>query len=352
MNAYQIPQNSDVTTRHRKINTGDLPHIRSDYGNGTDDGFKAGTNALVVFNPAAGGGRAIKRWEVQKPYLIRNYTPHIVETDHSGTWKHVVEKSIKQGIRVFIAAGGDGTIHALVDALVRLSPENRLEEFTLGAIGLGSSNDFHKPVARRINGIPARIGRETTSRDICRIRFSSPDAPTQTQTRYFLVSASIGMAAEANGFFMYGNPLMRWLKSRWTAGAIYYATLHTLVNYRNLPAELKLTDSRINDCKITNLSIGKTPWVSGNFRYDTPVCDHDGKLTINLSENLSRAGIMKLLWDLSQGKFLNGPHRHYWKKSQLTIETRHPVHLELDGEIYRTSYATFDVLDQKINICT
>ncbi len=53
--------------------------------------------------------------------------------------------------------GGDGTVHALVEALALAPRRPPLDHLTLGAVGLGSSNDFHKPVGRRVGGVPVRL---------------------------------------------------------------------------------------------------------------------------------------------------------------------------------------------------
>lgn len=53
-----------------------------------------------------------------------------------------------------IAVGGDGTVNLLAQALLE-SVEWR--EISLGALGTGSSNDFHKPRRKRFHGLPARL---------------------------------------------------------------------------------------------------------------------------------------------------------------------------------------------------
>ena len=68
--------------------------------------------------------------------------------------------ALARGTRVFIAAGGDGTAHALLNALVDAPGRPPLDALALGAVGLGSSNDLHKPVRhahRRRPRAPRRL---------------------------------------------------------------------------------------------------------------------------------------------------------------------------------------------------
>ena len=113
--------------------------------------------AVVLLNPAAGGRRRLARWWRARGSLAAVCEPRVVETDLAGKWRAAVRREIEDGTRLFIAAGGDGTVSALADELVWARGRIPLGEFTLGAVGLGSSNDFHKPFGRAVGGVPVRI---------------------------------------------------------------------------------------------------------------------------------------------------------------------------------------------------
>src|SRR5437016_2873987 len=98
---------------------------------------------LVVLNPNAHGGRARQLWH----RITRPAGWTVVDRDYSGA----VSSAVHNGERSFVAAGGDGTVNALLNAIVACENRPPLEEFTLGAVGLGSSNDFHKPGAHTDN---------------------------------------------------------------------------------------------------------------------------------------------------------------------------------------------------------
>jgi diacylglycerol kinase (ATP) len=310
----------------------------------------AATPAVVLLNPASGGGRGMKRWLTVKPVVDAYWQAETVELDAGGMWELQIEKAVNSGVKTFIAAGGDGTVGALADALVRVCPEGRLHTFTLGAAGLGSSNDFHKPVKNMYGGIPLRIGRERVWRDVCRAGFRT--SGTSWRYRHFLVSASIGIAADSNAFFNNGNRTEQWLRSYWTSGAILYAALHTIAGYRNREACLHLPHQHNYRSLITNLSVTKTSWLSGTLHYDTPVVPDDGLFTINLSEGLTRSAALRLFIDLERGRFMGRPGRCYWRESKLEAEFTSPVHLELDGEVFQAEQVTFEIIKEKIGICS
>jgi diacylglycerol kinase (ATP) len=306
--------------------------------------------AVVLLNTAAGGGRGLKRWAAVRQIVAGTCDPVIVELDAEGKWEAAVRSAVDNGLKRYIAAGGDGTVRALTDALVRFCPDGCLETITMGAVGLGSSNDFHKPIRMAAGGIPMLIGPGRVLRDVCRAGYMIPG--NGRQYKYFMVSASIGITADANAFFGCGNSTQTWLRSHWTAGAIFYAALHTIAGYRNQDARLTLPQDQAYGCSITNLTITKTQWLSGHLHYDTPVLPDDGLLTVNLSEGLSRSAAVRLLLDLERGRFLGPPGRRYWRVPHIEAELQGPVELELDGEVYRAQQVTFDIIKEKIGICT
>ena len=80
-----------------------------------------------------------------------------------------ISNAILKGERKFIAAGGDGTINYLLNEILSNPSKTIIDEIQIGAIGLGSSNDFHKPMysSRLINGIPCKVDfTNTEERDI------------------------------------------------------------------------------------------------------------------------------------------------------------------------------------------
>jgi len=304
--------------------------------------------AVVLLNPAAGGNRGIARWRRTESAVRGLCEPRVVETDPAGEWRCAVRQEIEGGTRLFIAAGGDGTVSALADELARSRGWIPLDEFTLGAIGLGSSNDFHKPFGRMVGRIPVRIVPSDERRDVCIARFTAPDGTAHT--RCFVISASVGVVAEANAFFNDGDAPERWLRGKWTGAAILYAALHTIATYRNLAVRLRSAGGTAR-AAVTNLSVSKTPFVSGMFRYDRSVAPDDGFLAVHLCEGMSRDEALRALVDLARGRFEGRPKRRHWNSWRVAVAAACPMALELDGEVVRASRVTFGVLREQVRLC-
>ncbi len=303
--------------------------------------------AVVVLNPGASGGRARRRLVRAWPAVVERFDPRVVELDGAGRWRAELHDALRGGVRHFVAAGGDGTVGAVADALWRACGRVPLSTVTLGAIGLGSSNDFHKPVRSRQAGVPVRLDGGTW-RDLGRVRYT--DERGDEHERVFLVSASLGVTASANAFFNDGDALLRALRGRLTGAAIAYAALHEVLGGRGVTLELELPGTR-QTVRAASLGILKTPHLAGGLAFDTEVAPDDGALAVNLVEDRGRLATLATLLSLTRGRFVGRPGARHWHVRRVSVRAPVPVPLEIDGEVVRARRARFDVLAERIRAC-
>lgn len=305
--------------------------------------------SIVVINPTARGNQGMRLWKTISLFVREKFDFQELVTDSGLIWKQTVAQQVKNGVRTFIAAGGDGTVNELLNTIIESKCGVPLEEFTIGAIGLGSSNDFHKPLGTCLQDLAVKLDfSKRQPRDVCRVIYTSETGTSKT--RYFTVSGSIGIAAEANLFFNDGDWLLRRFKKSHSHAAIAYAALRTIFRYRNTVATIRIDGKKL-ETKVTSLSLLKTPYLSGSFRFDTPASPENGKLTVNLCEGLNLPRTLGLLLDLRSGRYLGKPGRWHWMSSNVEIETKKPVALEMDGEIVTSTSARVDIFSERIFEC-
>ncbi len=93
---------------------------------------------LVILNPSADVGHGIQKKElIEEEGKKRGYLELIV-TEDSGHATELSRKAAENGYDLVAAAGGDGTIHEVVNGLV----QNGRSKVNLGIIPIGSGNDF------------------------------------------------------------------------------------------------------------------------------------------------------------------------------------------------------------------
>lgn len=259
-----------------------------------------------------------------------------------------VSRALKNGENVFIAAGGDGTVNLLLNALMD-SGEHRA---TFGAIGLGSSNDFHKPFRSEalVRGIPLRIDLQNAPLcDVVRVEFR--DTVQGWVTRFCVMNASIGITAEANALFNSRIGMIRMLQRFSVNAAIFAAALLSILAHHNLPCLLSIDEGQVQEFRITNLGIIKKPHFAGSLCYDTAIRPDDGKIGINLCADLTLLEAIRMLNALSNKRFSGLPKTWSWIADRASVSSKHIFALEMDGEVFKTDYAKFGVVPKALRCC-
>jgi diacylglycerol kinase (ATP) len=155
--------------------------------------------ALLVVNPAAGGGRAKRAFGAIRDVVARRLGPvDVVLTERPGHAIELARDAATRGRRRIVAVGGDGTLHEVVNGVLA---SGRQDEVAVGLVGLGTGGDF-----RRTLGIEHRLdayvdtlasGRERRL-DVGSIRFASTAG--ETQARWFVNILSVGMGGLVDRF--------------------------------------------------------------------------------------------------------------------------------------------------------
>ena len=262
---------------------------------------------VVVLNPTAGGGMALEKW---------NQIEHAVRA-RLGDFELLVARSRDEleahlklrreiGYDRFVAAGGDGTVNTVAEIL--MSPFDSDHPLRLGAIALGSSNDFYKPMdcETAVCGIPMLVDFEHCApREVGLIRYEDEDGITHK--RHWLLNASMGITADANAYFNHPDLPLATLKRHWTAAAIRYAALHTIATYAEHRCRMRIGGLSSRDVRVTNLGVVKNPHFAGSYCYDRGFEPSRRHFHVHLCEGMSTTATLYTLWHLSHGHFRGLP---------------------------------------------
>lgn len=307
----------------------------------------ARAEAFVLLNPAAAGGRAGALYASLEPELCRRFAP--TTSTVFDRWRDALADALAAGVRLCVAAGGDGTVHALVNALVDCGAGAMPPGVALGAIGLGSSNDFHKPASGHLRGLPVRLALERASpHDLVRVQYRARGGASAQ--RCFIVSASIGLAATGNALFDDPDPLLRRLKRRSTDLALAYTALRALGAYRAVGAHLTLPDARF-DAPLLNLSITKRAHVTGGLRYDGVTAVDSGLADVFLAVDAGPLRRVAMMARVARGRFVGAKGARHWSVPRLSVRLDRVMDLELDGEIVQADEAELDVIAKGALVC-
>jgi len=196
----------------------------------------------VVVNPAAGGGRLSAAWPQLAVMLEQRLGPlSILSTRAPGEGRDLAVQHVRNGVRLVIAAGGDGTANEVVDGLLLAGggPE-------LGVISVGTGRDFIRTLGGHADLAAAveAIGSGRTRRiDAGRVTYADDNG--NRGTRHFLNVASLGVS----------GPTVRAVNAskqgRQVHGkiAFYYHTVVELLRYRAEDVRVRFDDGEAVDVR-------------------------------------------------------------------------------------------------------
>ncbi len=279
-------------------------------------------NTLVILNPWSGRGRGKK----YRPQVLRGLKDagigfDLAETTGPGHALGLARDAVRNGTQRIIAAGGDGTIHECVNGLMQAGlDEEGATRASLGAIPLGTGNDFHKIL--NVHGVPpefaaARIARAEERRYDLGVCLGE----------YFDNLMGAGFDAEV---VRQSNKIRR-LKGL----AVYLTAIYkTFVFFEPPRLEIRTAPhSETGEMMMVAVAIGVC---GGGSFYLTPHADPaDGEFDICLFRRVSLPTFLRAVPRVMKGTHGQLDEAEIWRARSVTIRSAdgRPLVLQLDGEL-------------------
>ena len=275
----------------------------------------------VLLNPHSHGGRTAQL-EAPLKKLLSKHGLHdaLLITPTPQTALQMIH-ALPACSRVIIA-GGDGTVHHLLPALVAGG-------HTLTVLPLGSGNDTARAFGTYSLGIETAL---TTALHHPAIQIDVGEIHTldvnsgMTHERLFISSfsagfdASISLRAREGPTWLSGMPRYLW------------ATLGELRALRHWTMQVSVEDNLIHDGPALFASSLNTPSFGGGMPAVPHASIQDGALDLLMAGEIQMAEVLQLLPLLLIGKHLGRPKVHTQTFTKLTIQSQTPIPIAADGE--------------------
>ena len=309
---------------------------------------------LVIYNPIAGRGRVKKNWpDVQQGLIDAGIEFDVVATSAPLEAVTLAEKAATKYSTV-IAVGGDGTVHEVVNGLLRASSEG--ETIALGVVPLGNGDDFAKmiPPQTTIGGkvfdwhiaIEKIAQGQTKLFDVGRMSGDQLRSKQDNKPQYFMNGMDIGFGAQAALNFTK-------VPSFLTGMAAYLAAImKTLIDYRIPKVSIQIDDQKAFEQSTTMTAItngrcfGSGFWVCPEAQVD------DGLLDVMVTQSVGRLKILRLIPKIMKGTHVNEPILKNYRARRVVIKSQQPLVVEADGEIPypQTRHLEVQILDKKLRV--
>jgi len=309
---------------------------------------------LVIYNPIAGRGRVKKNWpDVQQGLIDAGIEFDVAATSAPLEAVTLAEKAATKYSTV-IAVGGDGTVHEVVNGLLRASSEG--ETIALGVVPLGNGDDFAKmiPPQTTIGGkvydwhvaIEKITKGQTKLFDVGRMSVNQLSSKQDNKPQYFMNGMDIGFGAQAALNFTK-------VPSFLTGIAAYLAAImKTLIDYHIPNVSIQIDDQKAFEQSTTMTAItngrcfGSGFWVCPEAQVD------DGLLDVMVTQSVGRLKILRLIPKIMKGTHVNEPILKNYRARRVVIKSQQPLVVEADGEIPypQTRHLEVQILDKKLRV--
>ena len=309
---------------------------------------------LVIYNPTAGRGRVRKHWPAVRQGLVEAGIEFDVAATTAPLEASTIAEQATAKYDTVVAIGGDGTVHEVVNGLLRASSEQ--ETIALGVIPLGNGDDFAKmiPPQTAIGGKVfdwrAAIGKiskaQTKLFDVARMSDAQLDSEKDSEPHYFMNGMDIGFGAQAALNF---TKVPRFLSGM---SAYLAAIMRTLIDY-DIPEVTIQIDDQAPFKQSTTMTAITNGRCFGNGFWVCPEAEvDDGLLDVMVADGIGRLRIMRLIPKITKGTHLNEPILSIHQARRVVIESDKPLVVEADGEIAypRTRRLEIRILDKKLRV--
>ncbi len=293
------------------------------------------TQTLIILNPHAGNGRAGRLWREVEPLLWEQLGELIIAvTEHPEDVAHQLDKAQAVGVTRIVSIGGDGTNHALINALAELNARSPdALPMIYGNLPIGTGQDW-----ARGQGVPYH-DLKAAARWIAAAKPRATDIGKLTHQKgheYFLNIASAGIGGSV-------VERIERLKTR-HSWSFLMATVQALISHDPQVMEITLDGKPWYEGRAYAVAIANGTTFGHGMKIAPNAQQQDGLFDVVLVEGGSRLRILAAFHQVYQGTHLTHPLVRSARAAEVQI--RSPLGalgLELDGEPVRASDLTFRV---------
>jgi len=304
----------------------------------------------VIVNPAARKGGALARWPAIQAELAKRLGPvEPLFTQAPGHATQLARDALAQGVRRFVAVGGDGTVNETLNGL--LDPSGRLVEpdAVLCPVPAGTANELcralgHLAVAGR--AFDAAASPRTQAIDLMRVRCTGLDGQPVDRFGYLIVA--LGLAATIS----HRTSQSRWLKK---LGEIAYLlmTPPVTLTYRQRDISIEVDGVQAGTRQLFTAMIGNTENGGGGMKLLPGARFDDGVLDLIDVGGVSRLGVLLgILPKLYSGAHVHHPKVRRARGTSFRFASGVETLVDLDGEMVGRLPLEVTVLPQAFRVGT
>lgn len=293
---------------------------------------------FAIVNPAAGGGRSAN---LAGPALakLRDAGLHVdvIASTAAGHATQLAKEAFDQGYRQFIAVGGDGTAHEIVNGVFAAGASQR--RISLGFLPLGTGNSFLRDFTKDGADASLRAILEGRKRPVDLVKLTHGDGVT-----YSLNLLSIGFTADV------GALTNRRFKPLGHLGYLLGVFVR-VAQLNRRPFALRCDDDRDwDERRSLFLTFNNSKFTGGTMMIAPNADPSDGFIEFVRWGPIGRLGLLRMLPKLYDGTHIQ--HRLASRRAVRHVDFNipAPVDVMIDGEIVSLTCKSLDILPSALDV--
>ncbi len=293
---------------------------------------------VLIFNPTSGISTVTEKHmtveDTEKAILMGLHAsgiePELYHTTPEDTGKGLAIQAAAEHVELVIAAGGDGTIHAVATGLIGT-------QSTLGIIPTGTMNNL----AHSLNipdTIPAACEAiakgETRLIDVGKIN-----------EQVFLEVAGVGLEAAL-------FPSAEEIKNPGLLSTLhgFVSSLKTLLNFKPTKIRITYDNRQRRPYEALQVTICNAPFYGMHLEIAPDVVMDDGLLDVFVYRNFSKLEYLRHAMSISRGRHIYQPKIVHRRVKSLRINSDQPLDIQVDGVPQGTTPAVVTILPGALRV--
>jgi diacylglycerol kinase (ATP) len=293
---------------------------------------------LAIVNPAAGGGKSAK---LAGPFLarLREKGLHIdvIASAGPGHAVQLAREAYAQGYRKFLAVGGDGTAHEILNGVFAGNPN--ADRIALGFLPLGTGNSFLRDFTDQgaDSALDALVANRTRPVDLIRLTHASGEV-------FSFNILSVGFTADV------GALTNRLFKPLGHIGYLFGVFVRVIQLKRRAFVLRSDDETEWDTRRSLFLTFNNSKYTGGTMLIAPDADPSDGFIEFVRWGPIGRLGLLRMLPRLYDGSHLKHPLASRKSVKHVEFNISVPVDVLIDGEIFSLECKSLDILPSAVDI--
>jgi YegS/Rv2252/BmrU family lipid kinase len=284
----------------------------------------------VIVNLAARKGGAARDWPAIQAELVRRLGAFEARfTEAPGHATHLARTALVEGVRRFVAVGGDGTVNETLNGLIEPSGCLSEPDAVLCPVPAGTANELCRALGHLkhpAQAFDAAAGQHSRAIDLLRVRCTGLDGRPVERFGYLIVS--VGAAATISR----RTSQSRWLKK---LGGVAYLLMTPPVTlaYRHRDVSISIDGVPTGTRRLFTAMIANTENGGGGMKLVPGARFDDGVLDLIEMGDISRLGMLfGVIPKLYSGAHVHHPKVRTSRGTSFRFDSEVETLVDLDGE--------------------